>query len=62
MYKYILYIYIYNYTYMYVYTCSTLKFVDKNFIEGAMPEKKTFFKNVKTTILIFEYFQNFLQK
>ena len=25
--------------YIYIYTCSTLKFVDKIFIEGAMPEK-----------------------
>ena len=28
-----------QYTYIYIYTCSTLKFVDKIFIEGAMPEK-----------------------
>ena len=39
-----------------------LKFVDKIFsLEGARPQKRsqnlTFFKNVKTEIFIFEYFQ-----
>ena len=36
---------------IYIYTCSTLKFVDKIFIEGAMPEKALkyafFFKEFK---------------